>query len=310
MTVTMKRIPLWILAALFCALLWGSASPGIKLGYAFFHLDTNRVANIILYAGLRFAGAGLITILLCPLFTKRRERYQTGILPAAVKLGLVQTVLQYLLFYLGLRVVSGAVGALLTSMNIFFTTLISTVLLRIEPPSPRKYLACLLGLLGLLVLNLQTGFHFAFRLDGEGFVLLAALANAAANLMIRAYGQRFNPMLLNGYQFLFSGLLMSLIGLVFGADLGRPNLAAWGLMLYLMLLSVLAYGIWALLLAKYPPSDVVIFHSAVPIFGSLFSWLMLGEAVFNLRFLLALALVAGGILLANLRRQRLRSERG
>ena len=52
-----------LLAAVTANLLWGSASPGIKLGYRFFDIASSDVMSQILFAGVRFTLAGLLTIL-------------------------------------------------------------------------------------------------------------------------------------------------------------------------------------------------------------------------------------------------------
>ena len=50
----MDKLPIKaVLAAIFCGVLFGSAFPAIKLGYAYFSI-TNDVFSKILYAGIRF----------------------------------------------------------------------------------------------------------------------------------------------------------------------------------------------------------------------------------------------------------------
>ena len=55
----------WVVAvlALFCAALWGSATPFIKIGYELI-LPEKNVPSTILFAGVRFFFAGVITVLI------------------------------------------------------------------------------------------------------------------------------------------------------------------------------------------------------------------------------------------------------
>ena len=53
------------LAALSCALLWGSAFPAIKTAYL--HLDKSNLTLVFFFAGLRFTIAGFLVLL----FTKQ-----------------------------------------------------------------------------------------------------------------------------------------------------------------------------------------------------------------------------------------------
>ena len=52
------------LAAILANLLWGSASPCIKLGYQLFQISSDAVMSQIFFAGIRFTLAGLLTVLL------------------------------------------------------------------------------------------------------------------------------------------------------------------------------------------------------------------------------------------------------
>ena len=52
-----------VLSAMLCCALWGSATPFIKIGYE--HILPNKnVPSTILFAGIRFMLAGVLTILL------------------------------------------------------------------------------------------------------------------------------------------------------------------------------------------------------------------------------------------------------
>ena len=55
----------WVVAvlALFCAALWGSATPFIKIGYELI-LPEKNVPSTILFAGVRFFFTGVITVLI------------------------------------------------------------------------------------------------------------------------------------------------------------------------------------------------------------------------------------------------------
>ena len=90
--------PLFVaLVALFCCALWGSATPFIKTGYAL-SLPTKNVPSTILFAGIRFFLAGVITVIIYSI-GRRKVLYpkleNTGII---LSVSLFQTVLQYLLF--------------------------------------------------------------------------------------------------------------------------------------------------------------------------------------------------------------------
>ena len=93
------------LIALLCCALWGSATPAIKTGYRL--LAVEGVSSIMLFAGIRFFMAGIFTVII---FSIARRRF---LIPKKENIGRiltvasVQTVIQYVFFYLGLAYTSG-----------------------------------------------------------------------------------------------------------------------------------------------------------------------------------------------------------
>lgn len=64
-------------------------------------------------------------------------------------------------------------------------------------------------------------------------------------------------------------------------------------------LSAAAFTIWTALLGRFPVGRVSLFGFLIPVFGAVFSALVLGENIMTVRNLLSLLLVSGGIALAN-----------
>ena len=54
-----------VISAIICTLLWGSAFPGVKIGYKLFSITSGDIPSYILFAGIRFLIAGIITLVLC-----------------------------------------------------------------------------------------------------------------------------------------------------------------------------------------------------------------------------------------------------
>ena len=54
--------PVTLLTAVFCCVLWGSASPAIKIAYEQFKIGPEDTASRIMLAGARFMIAGVMTI--------------------------------------------------------------------------------------------------------------------------------------------------------------------------------------------------------------------------------------------------------
>ena len=53
-----------LLLAMLCTLLWGSAFPGVKIGYKLFNIESGNIYSQILFAGVRFTLSGIVLYLI------------------------------------------------------------------------------------------------------------------------------------------------------------------------------------------------------------------------------------------------------
>jgi drug/metabolite transporter (DMT)-like permease len=67
------------------------------------------------------------------------------------------------------------------------------------------------------------------------------------------------------------------------------------LLLYLALLSSVAFAVWSLLLKHNPVGMIAAFNFLIPVFGVSLSAVFLGESMLRWSYLIALILVCAGI---------------
>src|ERR1041384_2047631 len=91
-----------LLVATLCCLLWGSSYPSIKTGYELLAIARHDVPSKLIFAGYRFLIAGLCLVLLAIALRKPALRLTGRQLGQLTVLGLAQTGLQYVFFYIGL----------------------------------------------------------------------------------------------------------------------------------------------------------------------------------------------------------------
>ena len=294
------RDKLWMLIPIMVTMFWGSASPAVKVAFENFNLDNSNVFSILLFAGIRFSGAGWLTLIFSRVVTGKAPRFNKSLIIPTISIATFQTILQYFFFYIGMSIVSGTTGALLSSTGTFFTVIVA-VIIGLEIMTGRKFFAIILGMAGVIILNLNSDFELIFRVNGELLILLSAVCYAISNILIKHHGKNHNPLELSGFQFIFGGFVLAAIGLLGGGVIIWPGFSKSIVLFYLMFVAAFGYGLWAMLLKKYDTSQVVIFHTLTPVFGALFSWILLGENIWRWNTLVALLLVAMGILLINWR---------
>lgn len=292
--------PIFIaVAALLCCALWGSATPFIKIGYELI-LPERNVPSTILFAGIRFTLAGIITVLIYSI-AKRRILY-----PKKENIGRVltvsafQTVIQYVFFYIGLSITSGVKGTVISGSNAFFAILISALIFHQEKLNVKKIVACILGFAGIIIVNLN-GLDFTMNI-GDAFVMISNIAYAVSSVLIKRFSKYEDPVVISGYQFIIGGSVMIAAGVIMGGQVAFNTPASIGVIIYLALLSAVAYSLWGILLKHNPVSKVTIYSFMIPVFGVLLTKLMLPESESNvspLSLIITLVLICAGIIILN-----------
>ena len=120
-----------VLGALLCCALWGSATPAIKTGSPLL-IPQNHVPSTILFAGVRFLAAGLITIIIYSIARRKILFAKKENWGKVLTVGAVQTVIQYIFFYLGLAYTSGVKGTVASGSGAFFAVLIASLIFKQE----------------------------------------------------------------------------------------------------------------------------------------------------------------------------------
>nr|WP_317283443.1 DMT family transporter [uncultured Sellimonas sp.] len=293
----------WVVAllAMVSCSLWGSAFPCIKIGYSMFGIGAEEVSSQILFAGVRFTLAGVLSIVFESIIEKRVLLPKKSSVRNIFKLCMMQTVVQYLFFYIGLAHASGVASSIITGTNSLLAILIASLIFHQEKLTVPKLTGCLVGLAGVVFANLGEGFGGAMHLTGEGFVFIAALFYAVSSIYLKKYSVQDDPVMLSGYQFLIGGLILTGIGYFMGGKLYGFTWQSTLLLLYLGLLSAMAYALWGILLKYNPVSKVAIYGFTNPVIGVLLSALLLHEGgqAFSFKNLCALLLVCAGIIIVN-----------
>ena len=302
----LATLPGLVAACLFACLLWGSAFPCIKIGYKLFTIDSADTASIIMFAGMRFLISGVLAITGMSIAQHRFCGLTRRDLFPAANLSLYQTILQYLLFYMGLSSSSGVTSSIVEASNTFLTVLLAVFIFRSEHLSGKKAVGCLIGFSGVLLVNLgKMASGLSFALDGEGLVFLSTFAAATSSNLSKRYSKGHDPVLLSGWQFIIGGAVLLVTGLAFGGHVAPAKEAnpavAVTLLIYMGFISAAAYSLWSTTLAVNPVSRVAVFGFMNPVFGVILSAIFLGEtdAMDPLLAIAALILVSLGVVIVN-----------
>lgn len=290
-----------VLGAFVCCALWGSAFPCVKIGYDLFGIHSDAIMTQILFAGMRFALAGVLVILFQSLIQRKPLLPGKTSLHKILWLSMMQTVGQYILFYIGLAHTTGVKASVIEGLNVFVAILVSAVLFRQERLSGYKIIGCLIGFAGVVLVNFTgSGLDMGLTFMGEGFIFLSTVAYAFSSVFIKRFSKTENPVCLSGYQFLAGGMIMMLVGWIGGGRINGYRPGAVLMLFYLACISAVAYTLWGILLKYNPVSRVTVYGFMNPVFGVMLSALLLNErGGLGGKCVLALLLVCAGIYIVN-----------
>ena len=286
-----------VLLATLCCVLWGSAYPAIKGGYALFNIATNDIPSKLVFAGYRFALAGLIVLAVQLMWKQNIFILKGKLIGQVTLLGFCQTTLQYIFFYIGLSYTTGIRSSIINGTGAFFSILIAHFIYKNDRLNFNKIIGCIVGFIGVIIVNLNGESFFAnsFSIQGEGFVMLAAFILSVASIYGKEITQNQDASIVTGYQLFIGGIILLILGYIFGGSLSGFNFKSLSLLLYMAFLSSVAFAIWTQLLKYNKVGIISVFNFLVPIFGSLLSAIFLGENIFDIKIFISLILVCSGI---------------
>lgn len=290
-----------ILTSIIAMILWGSAIPLIKFTYQYLNITADDTGSKILVAGMRFFMAGILSYIYYFIIEKKsktKEYNHKLNIKIIVALALIQTFLQYFFYYIGLSNTEGSKASVIQASNAFFSVIIAVILIDDEHLNLKKILALILGTLGIFIVNLNGLGEFTFNFTGEGFIIIATLFGALANVFLRKYGKNYNSFTLTASQFVIGSIPLIIIGAISHKVDFALDLRLFLYLLYGAFISATAFCLWSLVLKYNQASEFSIYKLFVPIFGTIFSIIFLKEPL-TIRLILGLVFVLIGSRILN-----------
>ena len=276
--------------------LWSTAFVGVKIGLSY-HTPLQ-------FAGIRFFISGILIFIY---FGKPRQYFAE--LKANIKfillLSLVQTVIQYSLFYSGLNLVPSALAAMIIGSQPMFIALVAHFSFHDDKMTPLKTGSILIGVAGIAVITLgrsQVEMKSSLELLGIGLLLTNNLIAGTSNVMIVKYSKGISPAVLSSTSLMIGGFLLSVISVpVEGIHLGPFPPKYWYALAWLSFLSAAAFTIWNTILKRpgVKVSLLNVWKFLIPVSGAALSWLIIPEEKPDAPSLIGMAIIATSLLTLN-----------
>jgi len=260
-----------VFMAIVAVLLWSTAFAGVKIGLTY--------QTPLQFGSLRFILAGLMVMAVngrWKSFRKEVIREWRFILLIAF----IQVIVQYGIFYTGMNLVPGALGAMIVGSSPLFIAMIAHFTHPEDKMTWVKTLSFLIGVAGIAVITLgRQGVELKSRWEGLGILLLIVnnFASGYSNVLVSRNPRPISPIVLTSSSLLAGGLILYLISIPAEGFQGGPFPLAWYFSLtWLAFVSAAAFSIWYTLLKRpgVKVSELNIWKFLIPVSGAGLSWLL------------------------------------
>lgn len=264
---------------LLCQAIWGVNFVVAKIGLGYF--------SPLFFVSLRFL---LVAILLLPVVgLPRRKLWQLAAL--SVTMG----VLHFSLIFSGMHYLDAATGSIAVQLQVPFAAILAAFFFG-EKVGWRRIAGMVVAFAGIVLIAGEP------RFTGNLWPLLsvvgAALAWAVANVQVKALGEEFDAVTLNGHIALLATPQLLVVSWLLEGNqwpqLLAVGLAGWAALLFQsVVVAIFTYWIWYNMMRRYPVNQVMPFTLLLPLVGVLSGHVFLGEPVSWQMMLGGLATLAG-----------------
>jgi drug/metabolite transporter (DMT)-like permease len=280
--------------AVVACLLWSTAYAGIKLGLQYdkpFH-----------FAGVRFIISGIIIL---P-FTVSPRLYLKIVRENWKVIGMVtffQIIVNYSLFYMGLQLVPGALGAVIAGSQPLVTALLASLMHEEDKLTRRKVITIICGISGVILISAgRQAFRFGATIEllGVVMILVANSSLSLGNIIVSLKSKGINPYVLSSSALFLGGLMLYLISIpVEGIPSGPFPMDYWIILLWLSFMAAVAFSIWFKLLQRpgVKVSELNLWKFIIPVAGAILSWLLVPDEKPEWVTLAGMVIITGSLIM-------------
>jgi drug/metabolite transporter (DMT)-like permease len=282
--------------AILACLLWSSAFVGIKIGLPY--------TSPLQFAGIRFIISGLLVLPVAIYFNPTYFSIFRSNIKFLLYLGLLQTFLQYALFYTGIDKVPGAVGAIVIGSGPLFVAIVAHFFIPGDQMSFKKTLIILFGFSGIILVSLgrNNSTEASIRLIGILILIGNNIISGFSNVIIAMEKKKIPPLVLSSSSMIFGGFVLFIFSIPLEGIHFEPKPAPYYLSLaWLSVLSAVAISLWVILLKKpeVVVSDLNMWKFLIPLAGAILAWTILPDESPDWVSITGMIIIASSLLFIN-----------
>ena len=287
--------------AILATWLWSTAFTGVKIGLEYH--------SPLQFAGIRFFISGVLIVFVMGRFTRFISEVKANF-KLVITLSLVQIFIQYALFYSGLNLVPGSLGAMIIGSSPMFVALVAHFAFPDDKMTLLKTGSFLIGVVGIAIITIgRTKVEVKGDLEIVGIALLLAnnVVAGYANVLVSKSPGGISPLVLSSSTLMIGGLMLLLVSVpVEGIPVTPFPIEYFISLAWLSFLSAAALSIWFVLL-KRPGVKVSILNVwkfLIPVSGAILSWIIIEEEKPDLTSVVGMVVIALALVVLNFANRR------
>lgn len=287
--------------AILACWLWSTAFAGVKIGLEY-HTPFQ-------FAGIRFFISGILIFIIIgkPKFFFRQVKENIKIL---MLVSFIQVFTQYALFYSGLNLIPGSLGAMIIGSSPLFVAIVAHFSFHNDKMTPLKTFSILIGVAGIAIITLgrtKIELKGEFELLGIALLLINNLIAGYANVLVSKTPRSISPLVLSSTSLSVGGLMLFLVSIpVEGIHFGPFPPKYYIALGWLSFLSAAAISIWYTLLKRpgVKVSLLNVWKFLIPVSGAVLSWIILEDEHPDYMSILGMVVIAISLLALNFANRR------
>ena len=260
--------------AIIACLLWSTAYAGIKLGLQFdtpFH-----------FAGVRFIISGLMILpfTVKPALYIKMVREHWKVVAWVTTL---QILVNYSLFYQGLNLVPGSLGAVIVGSQPLVTAVVASMMHKDDKLTRRKVVTIIFGISGVILISAgRQAFRLGTALELLGVLMILGgnIATSTSNVIVSVRSKSINPLVLSSFSLFIGGVIFYLVSIPLeGHSDDLLPARYWFILLWLSFMAASAFSLWFKLLQRpgVKVSELNLWKFVIPVVGAILSWLLIPD---------------------------------
>lgn len=278
-------------------MLWGSLFPCIKIGYKVFVINTENVADILMFAALRFTVCGIIVCIIACFSKLRTAKPKAKNTLNICLMGIFSIVLHYGFTYVGLSKTDSSKTAIFKQLAPLLFACFSFLFVNDEKFSFKKIIGALIGFCGIIAINTGTSFY-GFS-TGDIMIIAASGCTVISMIISGKSAKKTSPVWITGISQFFGGIVLFAAALFMGAAIPKFTIESAPVFIYICVASIVGYTLFYYVQRTAELSRLFIIKFAEPIFACIFSAAFLGENIFKIQYLISFVMISIGIVLGS-----------